>query len=105
MAFQTLNINGRIRMNSRVLNENGREGWMEKTYQAKNQEKGNHYDFSRFGRNFELTQGGHLSFLNDTRHVPIEQRINARLAFYSCKESFIFCLCTQKGHIKFGGYL
>lgn len=26
MAFQTLNINGRIRMNSRVMNENGREG-------------------------------------------------------------------------------
>lgn len=79
MAFQTLNINGRIRMNSRVMNENGREGWTEKTYQAKNQEKGNHYNFSRSSLNSELTKGGHFAFLNDSRHVPIEQRLNSRL--------------------------
>lgn len=79
MAFQTLNINGRIRMNSRVMNENGREGWTEKTYQDKNLDKGNHYDFARSSRNFELIKGCHPRFLNDPRHVPIEQRLNERL--------------------------
>lgn len=79
MAFQTLNINGRIHMNSRVMNENGREGWTEKTYQDKNLDKGNHYDFARSSRNFELIKGCHSRFLNDPRHVPIEQRLNERL--------------------------
>jgi len=80
MAFQTLNINGRIRMNSRVMNENGREGWTMETYIDKNQEKGNHYNYSRSSKNFELTKGGNFAFLNDNRHIPIEQRLNARLA-------------------------
>ena len=79
MAFQTLNINGRIHMNSRVMNENGREGWTEETYQKKNQEKGNHYDFARSSRNFELIRGCHPRFLNDPRHISIEQRLNERL--------------------------
>ena len=79
MAFQTLNINGRVHMNPRVMNENGREGWTEKTYQEKNQEKGNHYNSSRSSLNFELTKDGHFAFLNDSRHVPIEQRLNSRL--------------------------
>lgn len=79
MAFQTLNINGRIHMNPRVMNENGREGWTEKTYQDKNLDKGNHYDFARSSRNFELIKGCHPRFLNDPRHVPIEQRLNERL--------------------------
>lgn len=79
MAFQTLNINGRIHMNPRVMNENGREGWTKKTYQEKNKEKGNHYNSSRSSLNFELTKDGHFAFLNDSRHVPIEQRLNERL--------------------------
>lgn len=79
MAFQTLNINGRIRMNSRVLNENGREGWSEKTYQEKNQEKGNHYNFSHHNLNFEIVHGGAVQQLDNALHVPIEQRLNARL--------------------------
>lgn len=79
MAFQTLNINGRIRMNSRVMNENGREGWTEKTYQAKNQEKGNHYNFARHNLNFEIVHGGAVQQLDNSLHVPIEQRLNARL--------------------------
>ena len=80
MAFQTLNINGRIHMSSRVMKEYGREGWTEETYQKKNQEMGNHYNFSRSSRNFELTQGGHFAFLSDSRHVPIKQRLDARLS-------------------------
>ena len=79
MAFQTLNINGRIRMNSRVMNENGREGWTEKTYQDKNQEKGNHYNFARHNLNFEIVHGGAVQQLDDALHVPIEQRLNQRL--------------------------
>lgn len=79
MAFQTLNINGRIRMNSRVMNENGREDWTEKTYQDKNQEKGNHYVFSRHNLNFEIVHGGAVQQLDDALHVPIEQRLNQRL--------------------------
>lgn len=66
-------------MNSRVMNENGREDWTEKTYQDKNLDKGNHYDFARSSRNFELIKGCHPRFLNDPRHVPIEQRLNERL--------------------------
>lgn len=54
-------------------------GWTEKTYYDKNQEKGNHYNFARSSRNFELTKGGRFAFLNDG-HVPIEQRLDARLA-------------------------
>lgn len=76
-AFQTLNINGRIHMNPRVLNENGSKGWTEETYQKKNQEKGNHHNSSRSSLNFELTKDGHFAFLNDSRHVPIEQRLNS----------------------------
>ena len=78
MAFQTLNINGRIRMNSRVMNENGREGWTKETYISKNQEKGNHYVFLNSYDNFEINKG-RVGFLYDTLHVPIEQRLNARL--------------------------
>ena len=66
-------------MNSRVLNENGREGWTEKTYQDKNQEKGNHYVFSRHNLNFEIVHGGAVQQLDDALHVPIEQRLNQRL--------------------------
>lgn len=79
MAFQTLNINGRIKMNSRVMNENGREDWTEKTYQEKNQEKGNHYNFARSSKNFEIYHGKNF-YLNSRKHIPIEQRLDARLA-------------------------
>lgn len=78
MPAKSLNMEGRKQMNERVMKENGREGWNEKSYQSKNKETGNHYDWSRHNLNFEITKGGNIQRLTAPSHLPIEQRLADR---------------------------
>ena len=55
-----------------------RRGWDEKTYQLKNQDTNNHYDFSRKHLNFEINGKGKIVPLG-SNPVPLHERLQKRL--------------------------
>ena len=55
-----------------------RRGWDEKTYQMKNQDTNNHYDFSRKHLNFEINSKGEIVPLG-SNPVPLHERLQKRL--------------------------
>ena len=55
-----------------------RRGWDEKTYQLKNQDTNNHYDFSRMHLNFEINGKGEIVPLGSNL-VPLHERLQKRL--------------------------
>ena len=55
-----------------------RRGWNEKTYQLKNQDTNNHYDFSRKHLNFEINGKGKIVPLG-SNPVPLHERLQKRL--------------------------
>ena len=55
-----------------------RRGWDEKTYQLKNQDTNNHYDFSRKHLNFEINSQGEIVPLG-SNPVPLHERLQKRL--------------------------
>ena len=55
-----------------------RRGWDEKTYQLKNQDTNNHYDFSRMHLNFEINSQGEIVPLG-SNPVPLHERLQKRL--------------------------
>lgn len=62
-----------------VGNEAERRGWDEKRYQLKNAEedKNNHYNFSRKGLNFEVTKGAKIIHLG-SNPIPLYKRLQQR---------------------------
>lgn len=64
---------------SQMGNEAERRGWDEKRYQSKNAEddKNNHYNFSRKNLNFEITKGGKVVPLG-SNPVPVHLRLQKR---------------------------
>ena len=62
-----------------VSNEAERRGWDEKRYQLKNAEedKNNHYNFSRKGLNFEVTKGAKIIHLG-SNPIPLYKRLQQR---------------------------
>ncbi len=66
---------------AQVGNEAERRGWDEKRYQLKNAEedKNNHYNFSRKGLNFEVTKGAKIAPLGSNPtplHIRLQQRFD-----------------------------
>lgn len=59
-------------------NEPERRGWDETTYRLKNQDKNNHYDFSRKQLNFEINSKGQIVPLG-SNPVPLHERLKQRL--------------------------
>ena len=59
-------------------NEPERRGWDETTYRLKNQDKNNHYDFSRKQLNFEINSRGQIVPLG-SNPVPLHERLKQRL--------------------------
>jgi type 1 glutamine amidotransferase len=55
-----------------------RRGWDENTYQLKNQDTNNHYDFSRKHLNFEINSQGEVVPLG-SNPVPLHERLQKRL--------------------------
>lgn len=55
-----------------------RRGWDENTYQLKNQDTNNHYDFSRKHLNFEINSQGEIVPLG-SNPVPLHERLQKRL--------------------------
>ena len=55
-----------------------RRGWDENTYQLKNQDTNNHYDFSRKHLNFEINSQGEIVPLC-SNPVPLHERLQKRL--------------------------
>ena len=55
-----------------------RRGWDEKTYQLKNQDTNNHYDFSRKHLNFEINSQGEIVPLG-SNPMPLHARLEKRL--------------------------
>ena len=55
-----------------------RRGWDEKTYQLKNQDTNNHYDFSRKHLHFEINSQGEIVPLG-SNPVPLHERLQKRL--------------------------
>ena len=55
--YQALNIQPKVEFDSKLGNENERRNWREETYDAKNKEPGNRYDWSRHQLNFEIMRG------------------------------------------------
>ena len=55
-----------------------RRGWDEKTYQLKNRDTNNHYDFSRKHLNFEINGQGEIVPLG-SNPVPLHERLQKRL--------------------------
>ena len=55
-----------------------RRGWDENTYQLKNQDTNNHYDFSRKHLNFEINGQGEIVPLG-SNPVPLHERLQKRL--------------------------
>lgn len=55
-----------------------RRGWVEKTYQLKNQDTNNHYDFTRKHLNFEINSQGEIVPLG-SNPVPLHERLQKRL--------------------------
>ena len=59
-------------------NELERREWDETTYRLKNQDKNNHYDFSRKQLNFEINSKGQIVPLG-SNPVPLHERLKQRL--------------------------
>jgi hypothetical protein len=59
-------------------NEPERRGWDKTTYRLKNQDKNNHYDFSRKQLNFEINSKGQIVPLG-SNPVPLHERLKQRL--------------------------
>ena len=59
-------------------NEPERREWDETTYRLKNQDKNNHYDFSRKQLNFEINSKGQIVPLG-SNSVPLHERLKQRL--------------------------
>lgn len=59
-------------------NEPERREWDETTYRLKNQDKNNHYDFSRKQLNFEINSKGQIVPLG-SNPVPLHERLKQRL--------------------------
>lgn len=64
---------------AQVSNEAERRGWNEKRYQLKNadEDKNNHYNFSRKQLNFEITKGGKIVPLG-SNPIPLHERLQQR---------------------------
>lgn len=62
--YQSLNISASPSFVSAQGRENERRGWTEETYDAKNKEPGNRYDWSRRHLNFEIKRGRKIGKIN-----------------------------------------
>lgn len=62
--YQSLNISASPSFVSAQGRENERRGWTEETYDAKNKEPGNRYDWSRKHLNFEIKRGRKIGKIN-----------------------------------------
>ena len=62
--YQSLNISASPSFASAQGRENERRGWTEETYNAKNKEPGNRYDWSRKHLNFEIKRGRKIGKIN-----------------------------------------
>ncbi len=62
--YQSLNISASPSFVSAQGRENERRGWTKETYDAKNREPGNRYDWSRSHLNFEIKRGKEMGRIN-----------------------------------------
>jgi len=62
--YQSLNISASPSFVSAQGRENEQRGWTEETYDAKNKEPGNRYDWSRKHLNFEIKRGRKIGKIN-----------------------------------------
>lgn len=69
--YQSLNISASASFSTAQGRENERRDWTEETYQAKNKQPGNRYDWSRRHLNFEIKSGKKITTRNDkTVYIP-----------------------------------
>ena len=69
--YQSLNISASASFSTAQGRENERRDWTEETYQAKNKQPGNRYDWSRRHLNFEVMSGKKITTRNDkTVYIP-----------------------------------
>ena len=69
--YQSLNISASASFSTAQGRENERRDWTEETYQAKNKQPGNRYDWSRKHLNFEVMSGKKITTRNDkTVYIP-----------------------------------
>lgn len=62
--YQSLNISASPSFVTAQGRENERRGWTKETYDAKNREPGNRYDWSRMHLNFEIKRGKEIGRIN-----------------------------------------
>ena len=72
--YQSLNISASPSFATAQGRENERRDWTEETYQAKNKQPGNRYDWSRKHLNFEIKRGQTMIMKNGQTHY-IKPRI------------------------------
>ncbi|MBR3111003.1 MAG: plasmid recombination protein [Prevotella sp.] len=69
--YQSLNISASASFSTAQGRENERRDWTEETYQAKNKQPGNRYDWSRKHLNFEVMSGKKITTRNGkTVYIP-----------------------------------
>ena len=69
--YQSLNISASASFSTAQGRENERRDWTEETYQSKNKQPGNRYDWSRKHLNFEVMSGKKITTRNDkTVYIP-----------------------------------
>ena len=69
--YQSLNISASASFSTAQGRENERRDWTEETYQAKNKQPGNRYDWSRKHFNFEVMSGKKITTRNGkTVYIP-----------------------------------
>ena len=69
--YQSLNISASASFSTAQGRENERRDWTEETYQAKNKQPGNRYDWSRRHLNFEVKSGKKITTRNGkTVYIP-----------------------------------
>lgn len=69
--YQSLNISASASFSTAQGRENERRDWTEETYQAKNKQPGNRYDWSRRYLNFEVMSGKKITTRNGkTVYIP-----------------------------------
>ena len=69
--YQSLNISASASFSTAQGRENERRDWTEETYQAKNKQQGNRYDWSRKHLNFEVMSGKKITTRNGkTVYIP-----------------------------------
>lgn len=86
MAKESIQIDGQKNMNSKMAHEGQRDGWNQETYERKNLDTNNNYDYSRKNLNFAIRDGKIIGLDEEERLGDAYKRRMAEIGAKQFKE-------------------